>query len=94
MRSRRPYILLLLFTTGSTWVSTNGPNSGSTVRAALAPTPLADDAGVINVKSFGALGNGKALDTAAVNKAIEAAAAQGGALCGSPQEHICASPFI
>ena len=31
-----------------------------------------------NVKSFGAIGDGKALDTAAINRAIEAAAAAGG----------------
>jgi len=35
-------------------------------------------AAVFDVKQFGALGNGKALDTAAINKAIDAAKAAGG----------------
>src|SRR5713226_245972 len=39
---------------------------------------LPDDAGVYNVKSFGAKGDGKTLDTPAINKAIDAAAAAGG----------------
>jgi polygalacturonase len=38
----------------------------------------ADAAGVYNVKAFGARGDGKALDTPAINKAIEVAAAAGG----------------
>lgn len=37
-----------------------------------------DAAGVYNVKAFGARGDGKALDTPAINKAIEVAAAAGG----------------
>src|SRR5712692_9201289 len=39
---------------------------------------LPDDAGVYNVKSFGAKGDGKTLDTPAINKAIDAATAAGG----------------
>src|SRR5713226_4411885 len=39
---------------------------------------LPDDAGVYNVKAFGAKGDGKTLDTPAINKAIDAAAAVGG----------------
>ena len=35
-------------------------------------------AGVYDVKSYGAKGNGQALDTATINRAIEAAAAAGG----------------
>ncbi|MGH9970757.1 MAG: rhamnogalacturonidase [Pyrinomonadaceae bacterium] len=38
----------------------------------------ADAAGVYNVKTFGAKGDGHALDTPAINKAIEVAAAAGG----------------
>lgn len=38
----------------------------------------ADEAGVYNVKAFGAVGDGKTLDTPAINKAIETAAAAGG----------------
>ncbi|MBB6143608.1 polygalacturonase [Silvibacterium bohemicum] len=37
-----------------------------------------DSAGMFNVRTFGALGDGKTIDTPAVNKAIEAAAAAGG----------------
>jgi polygalacturonase len=38
----------------------------------------AADANVYNVKTFGAKGNGKAIETSAINKAIDAAAAAGG----------------
>ncbi len=39
---------------------------------------LSEDSGVYNVKAFGATGDGKTLDTPAINKTIEAAAAAGG----------------
>ncbi len=42
------------------------------------PFSLFDDAGVYNVKAFGATGDGKTLDTPAINKAIDVAAAAGG----------------
>jgi polygalacturonase len=42
------------------------------------PFSLSQDAGVYNVKAFGASGDGKTLDTSAINKAIEAAVAAGG----------------
>src|ERR1044071_1273572 len=38
----------------------------------------ADAAGVYNVRAFGAKGDGKALDSPAINKAIDAAHAAGG----------------
>src|SRR5712692_8960174 len=38
----------------------------------------ASAAGVFDVRSFGATGDGKTIDTAAINKAIEAAASAGG----------------
>lgn len=44
-------------------------------QAAAAPVPGGD---VFDVRKFGAVGDGKAIDTPAVNKAIEAAAAAGG----------------
>lgn len=40
--------------------------------------PASDNANTFNVRNFGALGNGKEVDTAAINKTIEAAAAAGG----------------
>ena len=42
------------------------------------PAPNGPAAGGFDVKAFGATGDGKTLDTAAINKAIDAAAAAGG----------------
>src|SRR5215216_692961 len=53
---------------------TPGPAASSVAVAAR----QADAAGVYNVRAFGAKGDGKALDSPAVNRAIEAAAASGG----------------
>src|SRR5918997_568788 len=53
------------------------PPAASRVTAAV-PAPQADAAGVYNVRAFGAKGDGNALDSPAVNKAIEAAHAAGG----------------
>src|SRR5947209_3983912 len=50
----------------------------SPLRALAAAAQQPDASGVFNVKSFGARGDGKALDTPAVNRAIEAAAGAGG----------------
>ena len=47
-------------------------------RASFSFTTSAAQAGVYDVKTFGAKGDGKALDTAAINKTIDAAAAAGG----------------
>ncbi len=44
----------------------------------LNPEPPAPPLGIFDVRTFGATGDGKALDTAAVNRAIEAAASAGG----------------
>src|ERR1041385_2624708 len=46
-------------------------------RASFSFTTSAAQAGVYDVKTFGAKGDGKALDTAAINKTIDAAAAAG-----------------
>jgi hypothetical protein len=50
------------------------PSNPSTLPPASAPTP----AGALNVRDFGALGDGRAKDTAAFQKALDACAAQGG----------------
>jgi polygalacturonase len=50
----------------------------SATRAGLLPQTDADSAGVFDVKTFGATGDGKTLDSPAINQAIEAAAAAGG----------------
>src|SRR3989440_8716365 len=47
-------------------------------RASFSFTTSAAQAGVYDVKTFGAKGDGKALDTAAINKTIDTAAAAGG----------------
>ena len=46
--------------------------------ARVAPSSAQSTAPVFNVRTFGATGDGKALDTAAINKAIDSAAAAGG----------------
>jgi polygalacturonase len=51
--------------------------AASSGTAAVLP-PQADAAGVYNVRAFGAQGDGKALDSPAVNRAIDAAHAAGG----------------
>jgi polygalacturonase len=43
-----------------------------------APDAGSDNTGVFNVRSYGVTGNGKTVDTPAINKAIEAVAAAGG----------------
>ena len=50
--------------------------------------------GLFNVKAFGAAGDGATLDTAAVNKSIQAAAAAGGGTVFFPGGATsCAIPF-
>jgi polygalacturonase len=60
---------------------------------AAAPHPVqtnAPTAGVFDVRTFGAVGDGKTIDTPAVNKAIEAAAgARGGTVFFPAGEYVC-----
>jgi polygalacturonase len=64
-------VAMLLLSSCSTPPSTGTP--APTTTAARSETPSG-----YNVRSFGATGDGKTLDTAAINKAIDAAAAAGG----------------
>jgi polygalacturonase len=48
------------------------------------PTPSAPDLGTFNVRAFGASGNGTTIDTPAINRAIDAAAAAGGGVVYFP----------
>jgi len=48
---------------------------------------------VFNVRTFGATGDGKTVDTPAINKAIEAVAAAGGGTLVFPEAPTSASPF-
>jgi polygalacturonase len=54
------------------------PLAVSAGAAAARPAPSSPAAGVLDVRKFGATGDGKTLDTAAINKTIDAAAAAGG----------------
>src|SRR6516225_8226775 len=47
-------------------------------RSAIAPIPAAGAGTVFDVRSFGALGDGKNIDSPAINRAIEAAGGKGG----------------
>ncbi|HWG57475.1 MAG TPA: glycoside hydrolase family 28 protein [Candidatus Acidoferrales bacterium] len=51
----------------------------------------AERAGDFNVRAFGATGDGKTLDTDAINRAIEAAAPSGGTVTFPPGNYLCHS---
>ena len=67
--------------------------AATTVRAAPATTKTSAAAGnTLDVRTFGATGDGKTLDTPAINKAIEAAAAAGGGIVQFPAgNYLCYS---
>jgi polygalacturonase len=68
--------------------------AGAAIGASAAPASATPAASVssFDVKSFGAVGDGKTLDTAAINRAIEtAAAAGGGTVTFSAGDYLCYS---
>src|SRR5438105_9737576 len=77
---RQLWLLLLTLLVWSAYVLfvESAATIAPTHAAAIAAAPQNDSTGVYNVRAFGAKGNGKALDTPAVNRAIDAAAAAGG----------------
>jgi polygalacturonase len=54
------------------------PLAVSAAQGAARPAPSTPAAGILDVRKFGATGDGKTLDTAAINKTIDAAVAAGG----------------
>ena len=79
---RRDFLRLLAATVGS----------GSAGKFVL-PTAAADSAGLgLDVRAFGAAGDGKAIDTLAVNNAIADAASKGGGIVRFPSgTYVCLS---
>ena len=68
--------LLVFVSLYASTITQSQTNSRRPTGAGAATTPVA--AGVFDVKKFGAKGDGKAVDTPAINRAIDAAAAAGG----------------
>jgi hypothetical protein len=82
-----PYALAA---TASLGASTNAFAFGDALREPDGREPSAP--AVFNVRTYGATGNGKTLDTSAINRAIESAAAAGGGLVFFPAgEFLCFS---
>src|SRR6516162_3178711 len=60
-------------------------------RSAIAPIPAAGAGTVFDVRSFGAVGDGKNIDSPAINRAIEAAGAKGGTVYVPAGTYACYS---
>jgi polygalacturonase len=61
------------------------------VRAQGAPMPNAGPGTVFDIRAYGAVGDGKAIDTPAINRAIEAAAIRGGTVYVPSGSYACYS---
>src|SRR5882724_838034 len=77
MKLKKLWVVSAVFVTAG-FLLPNAHSAIVTSKSEPAPFSLSDDSGVYNVKAFGATGDGKTLDTPAINKTIEAAAAAGG----------------
>jgi polygalacturonase len=71
-------VSVFLFASAACLMLVHGQIAVSPAETAQVPQTQGAAAGVYDVRSFGATGDGRTLDTPAVNKAIEAAAAAGG----------------
>jgi len=69
---------IILVTSVACLITAFGQRSSSTEKAGQRSKPPSTAAGPYNVRAFGAKGDGRTVDTPAINKAIEAAAAAGG----------------
>src|SRR5437763_16380396 len=72
MKLRNQLKFIITISVGLALLSSDAPRPSFSFTTSAAP------AGVYDVKTFGAKGDGKALDTAAINKTIDTAAAAGG----------------
>src|SRR4051812_31899034 len=74
-------VFVILFASAACLMAARGQQPVSTQkpgRASNVPARSNSSAGVYNIRAFGARGDGHKIDTPAINKAIEAAAAAGG----------------
>src|SRR5947209_14709622 len=79
MKLKKPLRVIPLVLLACAAVAPAANHQRATRAAELAPAVQQPDAaGVFNVRAFGARGDGHALDSPAVNRAIDAAAAAGG----------------
>ena len=78
LKKRLSFIALILLSLAASLSIAGGPKAGFISDAAVASENAAGIAGIHDVRAYGAKGDGQALDTPAVNRAIEAAAAAGG----------------
>ena len=85
-------VSILLFGCVAGIMPGDGRRADSSSGDAAHSVAQADTAGVYNVRAFGATGDGKTVDSPAVNKAIEAAVAQGGGTVRFPAgNYLCFS---